>query len=198
MKNEKRSYTLKIYDQALLHFEVSYDAFNDLVVHILSMDETQIHLFPLTMLLEPNEKGLATWLKGRTIPKNRAFVENILETAGLTIHDTLGILDICKRLSVNDSYWLDDGKNEQTFEDLNLFDNQLDETLALVAYTGHTTGQRHKAGLSSEWTLDGQFPKAIRRIDNHLYLFKTGTIRASNSGFEPWSEYFAAQVAECM
>lgn len=69
---------------------------------------------------------------------------------------------------------------------------------AVVAYTGYTPSQKHKAGVSSEWTLGGQFPKAVRRINDRLLLFKTGTSGARNLGKEPYSEYFAAQVAKRM
>lgn len=39
------------------------------------------------------------------IPKNRAFVDEILKTVGLSHNDTKGIIDVCKGLSLNDSYW---------------------------------------------------------------------------------------------
>lgn len=198
MPEESKFYTLKLYDQPLIEFEVRRNTFGELKPIINNIDESNTHLLPLIMVCEPNNKGLKAWLEGRTIPKNRAFVENILETAGLSLDDKLGILDLCKGLSVNDSYWLDDGMSNKSFYELNLFDNQLDETLALVAYTGHSAGQKHKLGLSTEWTLDGQFPKAIRKNKDGLYLYKSGTSGASNSGFEPWSEYFAAQIAEQM
>ncbi len=44
----------------------------------------------------------------------------------------------------------------------------------------------------------GQFPKAVRRINDRLLLFKTGTSGTRNLGKEPYSEYFAAQVAKRM
>ncbi len=46
--------------------------------------------------------------------------------------------DLCKGLSVNDSFWAErDGENLK-FADINLYDNPLDETLAIVAYTGYS------------------------------------------------------------
>lgn len=72
-------------------------------------------------------------MEGRTIPKNRAFVEQILSTAGLTRNDILGILDVSKGLSINDSYWLDDGKSDVTFDGINLFDNRYIDVMPEVA-----------------------------------------------------------------
>ena len=84
----------------------------------------------------------------------------------MNIADTLGIIDLCKGLSVNDSFWVErDGENLK-FADINLYDNPLDETLAIVAYTGYTSSEKHAIGLSSEWTTDGQFPRrgGIRNV----------------------------------
>ena len=119
-------------------------------------------LLPFPLAPEPDNAKLTTWLERRTIPKNREFATQVLAQAGLNIADTLGIIDLCKGLSVNDSFWAErDGENLK-FADINLYDNPLDETLAIVAYTGYTSSEKHAIGLSSEWTTDGQFPKAWR------------------------------------
>ena len=123
-------------------------------------------------------------------------MDRILAQTGVTDDSTFGILDICLGLSVNDAYWVVPHGFDGTWADYNLFENDLDEALALVAYTGYTTSQRHKAGLSSEWTTDGQFPKAWRRVEGELCLYKGGTEGFANSGMEPYSEFFAAQAAE--
>lgn len=151
MTRETKSYELKIYDQSLMRFEAAYDAFGSLKLEITDIDSANAHLLPLNLIVDQDEKSLASWMEGRTIPKNRAFVEQILSTAGLTRNDILGILDVSKGLSINDSYWLDDGKSDVTFDGINLFDNRFDEVLGLVAYTGYTPSQKHKAGVSSEW-----------------------------------------------
>ena len=195
LRNKK--YILKIYDEPLMELNVKIDDFGRFTVSVDCVDESKRQQFPL-LLLEPTAENARLWLQGRTIPKNRKFVDRILETAGLAFNDKIGILDICKGLSVNDAYWLDDGTVNVSFADINLYDNQLDETLALVAYTGYSSSQKHKIGLSTEWTTDGQFAKAWRRIEDNLYLFKAGSEGFANAGMEPYSEYFAAQVAEQM
>lgn len=114
MTRETKSYELKIYDQSLMRFEAAYDAFGSLKLEITDIDSANAHLLPLNLIVDQDEKSLASWMEGRTIPKNRAFVEQILSTAGLTRNDILGILDVSKGLSINDSYWLDDGKSDVT------------------------------------------------------------------------------------
>lgn len=46
--------------------------------------------------------------------------------------------------------------------------------LSLVAYTGVTSSQKRKLGLSAEWTTNGSYPKAWRRVDGELRLYKAG------------------------
>ena len=80
------------------------------------------------------------WLQHRVIPKNRAFVHEILQTIGLSINDTKGIIDVCKGLSLNDSYWIVPENFDGRFADFNLYENRFSQTLSLVAYTGAGTG----------------------------------------------------------
>jgi hypothetical protein len=141
------------------------------------------------------ETALIGWLEGRTIPKNRRFVDQILAQAGLVQGDTLGIINVCRGLAVTDSYWVVPAGDQARWAAFNLFDNELDEALALVAYTGHSTGQHRRLGLSSEWTTHGQYPKAWRRVNGELELYKAGTQGFANAGMEPYSEFFASELA---
>lgn len=198
MRREVKEYVLKIYDTELVRFAAKNDIFGELEIEIKDVNEKSRNLFPMPLIAKTTNDTVKEWLKGRTIPKNRQFVNEILATAGLTYGDTLGIIDVCKGLSINDSFWVDEvGKNQQ-FANINLFENELDEALALVAYTGVNSKQKHDIGLSTEWTMSGQFPKAWRRIDGRLILYKGGTEYFANAGMEPYSEYFASQLANAM
>lgn len=191
-------YILRLYDTPLLEFEASYGEgllAGKVEAHVRWFDESKRALLPFPMAPEPDDTKLTTWLERRTIPKNREFAAQILAQAGLKVSDTLGIIDLCKGLSVNDSFWVErDGENLQ-FADINLYDNPLDETLAIVAYTGYTSSEKHAIGLSSEWTTDGQFPKAWRHTEHGLELWKAGSEGYANAGLEPYSEYLASQLA---
>lgn len=150
MTRSKKEYILKLYNTELIRFTAETDKFGILNVSIQDVNEQFRSLFPMSLVVEITPDAVKEWLKARTIPKNRQFVNEILATVGLTVGDTLGIIDICKGLSVNDSFWVDEVGNEQRYEDINLFTNELDEALAMVAYTGITTSQKHKVGLSTE------------------------------------------------
>lgn len=195
---ERREYVLKLYDTELLHFSAGVSRYGNLYADIIEADEGLRKALPLPLTANLNSDVLLEWMKSRTIPQNRRFVSEILAQAGLTVGDTLGIIDVCKGLAVTDAYWIDHVGGNENWADVNLFDNELDETLALVAYTGYTSSQHKKLGLSSEWTTSGQFPKAWRRIDGELRLYKGGTEGFANAGMEPYSEYFAHQLASAM
>lgn len=135
----KKEYVLKIYDTPLLSFSTEVSALGTRTTKITEINETYRHLFPMPLIYELTGERLENWLESRTIPKNRQFVEQILATAGLAVGDTFGILDVCRGLSVNDSYWIVPRGDAQTYTEANLYENELDETLALVAYTGYTS-----------------------------------------------------------
>ena len=67
-----------------------------------------------------------------------------------------------------------------------------------MAYTG--IGQSDAAFTTSpELTTNGMLPKAWRFIDGEgIYLYKGGTFGAANTGNEPYSEFYASQVAQAM
>lgn len=196
MVNQTKRYELRLYDRTLLVFSAMADTFGNVSLSVLDSDEVARGLFPLPLTRDLGRNSLKEWLDTRVVPKNRRFVDKILAQAGLTPGDTMGIIDVCLGLSINDAYWVVPEGFAGTFADYNLFDNELDEALALTAYTGYTSTQHRRAGLSTEWTTDGQYPKAWRRVDNALLLFKAGTEGYANSGMEPYSEFFAAQAAE--
>ena len=189
-------YHLRLYDDILVTFSLEEKGLEGLVVEVLSYDESKKHLLPINM--ELTAKGIIKWLSNRVIPKNRAFVDEILKTFGLSVNDTKGIIDICLGLSLNDSYWVTPVEFDGKFADYNLFENPFSEALSLVAYTG--VGSAEKAfSTSPEFTTNGMLRKAWRHIENDgIYLYKGGTEGAANTGNEPYSEFYACQVAKAM
>lgn len=192
----EKGYVLRLYDTDLLSFTLSERGIEGLKAQIHSVNEEARALFPLD--LELTDDGLVKWLQRRVIPKNRAYVAEILKTFGLSVNDTKGIIDVCKGLSLNDSYWVVPQGFAGTFAQYNLYENRFSEILSLVAYTG--IGQSDAAFTTSpELTTNGMLPKAWRFIEGEgIYLYKGGTFGAANTGNEPYSEFYASQVAQAM
>ncbi len=190
------TYELRLYDKQLITFTLEERGIAGLVAEILTIDERQKKLFPLD--LELTGEGVVRWLQHRVIPKNRTFVDEILKTLNLSVGNTKGIVDICKGLSLNDSYWIVSKGFDGSFAQYNLYENRFSELLSLVAYTG--IGQSKGVfSTSPELTTNGMLPKAWRLIEGDgIYLYKGGSSGAANTGNEPYSEYYACQVAQAM
>ncbi len=183
---------LKLYDVPLLEFEFIRTVDN--VTLELLNDFGNDKLLPLDCSLD--EKSIYRWLKNRTIPAKRAYASNLLARNGLNEKDTAGIIDICKGLSLNDSYWVVDSAFDGKFEDYNLYDNRFNRMLSFIAFTGYGSYVGSTFRSSPEFTTGGMLAKCWRRIDGDVVLFKTGTEGFANSGMEPYSEFYASQIAQ--
>lgn len=182
---------LRHFDTPLLKFSVTEDS-SDPEIQILWANEGSRQLLPLDM--QPTEEGVRSWLKHRPIPKNRAYVHSFLSKCGLSPNRPIGIIRASKGLSLNDCYWVVEEGFEGTFADNNLYDNNFSRILAQIAFTGYGSSARLVS--SPEFTTNGMLPKCWRRINGKVWLYKGGTSGASNTGNEPYSEFFAAQIAQ--
>ena len=189
------NYILKQFDKPLLKFSATTDT-SEPEIQILWIDEGNRSLLPLDLALTP--EGLSRWLRRRTIPKNRAYVHNLLAKCGLNLNRPLSIINICKGLSLNDCYWVVQEDNDDVFEKVNLYDNPFSNVLAELAFTGYGSSLRSSLFSSPEFTTNGMLRKCWRRIGGKVCLYKGGTEGASNTGFEPYSEFYAAQIAAAM
>ena len=186
-------YELRIYDTTLLSFELSESNLGGYEAKVLKINENKNQ-----MPLDLDTNDIIKWLERRVIPKNRTFVEEILRSFGLTVGNTKGIIDVCKGLSLNDSYWIVPEGFDGLFSKYNLYENRFSEILSLVAYTGITQSDA-AFSTSPELTTNGMLPKAWRFIEGDgIFLYKGGTSGFSNSGREPYSEFYAWQLAAKM
>ncbi len=188
------SYILKYFDTKIINFNLTSDYFEGLSVNITkvySEDEIPIDL-------QFNDYGLIKWLKRRIIPKNRAFVQIFLAKLGLNVNDTKGIIDICKGLSLNDCYWIVDENFTGTFAEYNLYENSFSRILSIIAYTGYGNTTKRSFAFTPELTTNGMLAKCWRRINGKIILYKAGSTGVANTGNEPYSEFYAFQIADAM
>ncbi|MGP1493978.1 MAG: HipA family kinase [Streptobacillus sp.] len=165
---------------------------------ILKIQKENKEIFPIS--LETTEEGLKEWIKTRKVPKNRAFVEKILETLveNENLKHPMDYIKVSFGLSLNDSYWIipDDGK-QYLWENYNLYKNKFSKTLSLVAFTGYNS-QIKDVRISPEYTTNGMLKKCWHQKEDGIYLLKGATEEYSNSGKEHYSEFYSAQVAEIL
>ena len=188
-------YELRQFNNILLKFS-AVESSNTPEIEIVWVNEDKKYLLPIDLFLTSD--GLAKWLKQRTIPKNRAYVQNFLSKCGLSINRPMNIISVSKGLSLNDSYWVVEEGFEGSFDDYNLYENRFSQILAHIAFTGYGSSIRTSLASCPEFTTNGALPKCWRRIDGKIKLFKGGTAGASNTGNEPYSEYYATQIAEIL
>jgi len=190
------SYLVKHNDTTLLRFNLSLDAIAGLSAEIVDVEKASQYLLPLD--LDPTDAGLLQWLKRRVIPRNRAFVQSFLAKLGLNVNDIKGIIDICKGLSLNDCYWVVDEAFQGSFAQYNLYDNRFNRVLSLIAYTGYGDSVRSDFASTPELTTGGMLAKCWRRVRGKIVLYKAGSTGAANTGNEPYSEFYACQIARAM
>lgn len=193
------TYEVRLYDRVLATFEFSTNDFGEVQARGFEFDAAARHLLPLNLASVPDDRELERWLHTRRIPKNRAYVEQILKPFGLSASDTKGIIDISRGASINDAYSVVPEGSGLSFADYNLFDNPFDKVLELIAYTGTIPPEALGAGIPSELSPSGTFPKTWRIVNGKRVLFKgSSAIKAANTGKEPYSEFFSSQVADAM
>ena len=183
--------TLKNKDSNLIDFDLVDSGLNHYSVFI---EKVYDGVFPYGLVV--SNEGLLVWLKRRGIPKNREFVNKILESLGLSYNDLEGILRVGKALSLNDTFWVVERGFKGLFKDYNLYENDFNRAVGLIAYTGN--GYNNSIGTIPELTTHGTLRKAWRNTRNGIYLYKGGTHGFNNGGLEPYSEYYASQIAEAM
>ena len=188
-------YTIKHFDTPLLKFGADENS-NDPNLEIIWIDEENKHLLPLDM--ETTSNSIYRWICHRIIPKNRAYSQNFLSKCGLSINRPMNIISVSKGLSLNDCYWVVEEGFDGTYDRFNLYDNRFSQVLALIAFTGYGSSIRTSLASCPEFTTNGMLPKCWRRVDAKVNLFKGGTMGASNTGNEPYSEFYACQVADAL
>lgn len=187
------NYELRHFDTPLIRFAATEDSSMPQIT-ILWVNEAEKHLLPLDLSLTGD--SVAKWLKSRTIPKNRAYVHNFLSKCHLNLNRPMNIIKVSKGLSLNDCYWVVEEGFSGTFEKYNLYDNRFSRVLALIAFTGYGSSVRSSLASCPEFTTNGMLPKCWRRVAGEIKLYKGGTSGASNTGNEPYCEYYAAQIAK--
>ena len=167
-------------------------------VRVVSVNEAERKFLPLEMHGIASDETLWTWLTRRSVPRNRRNIEELMARIGLNSRNVRGIIELCRGLSLNDVYWVvqDDFCGE--WKDYNLYDNEFSAAIAQMAFSGMGPDFNEHWTSSPEFTTNGMLAKCWRRIGGNVLLYKAGTDGAANTGFEPYSEYYAAQFADAM
>ena len=186
---------LKHRDKELLRFEW----IEPQGVRIVSVGEGNNRYLPLDFKGEVSDENLWKWLSRRVVPRNRRNIDALMAATGLEARNVRGIIGICRGLSLNDVHWVVPNDFKGSWKDCNLYDNEFSQAIALTAFNGMGSAIERLDWISSpEFSTNGMLAKCWRRIDGRVALYKSGTDGAANTGFEPYSEYYASQIAAAM
>ena len=182
-------YNLKLFDDTLLRFDMD----KELNVSNIEICNDDIKLFPEN-LKEVNGETIKFYILNKLIPKNRAYLECLLDAVNIELDDYKAILDYSFGLSLIDAYWIT-RDDKLRYEDFSLFDNEVNKELSLAVFNG-TKITINSTVLSPEFTTNGAIPKCWIKKDDGYYLYKSSTayLGFSNTGFEPYSEYYSCQL----
>lgn len=187
------NYEIRHFDTPVLRFSADDGAESNL--QVLWVTENK-NLLPLDMA-SADKETVSAWLRHRAVPKNRAYVNSLLAAMGLSPNRQMDVIKASKGLSLNDCYWVVEEGFSGTFAKYNLYDNRFSRVLGLIAFTGYGSNQVSGMTSSPEFTTNGMLPKCWRR-EGGIKLFKGGTEGASNTGNEPYSEFYAAEIAKLL
>lgn len=138
-------------------------------------------------------KDFDRFISHRSAPRGREHIQELLTRSGC---NTLqGFLDITHALSLTDSFWVKRVNSELNWSEVSLFRNPFNEVIAHTAFDGGMYGENLSTP-SPEYGTDGTFAKCWIRENNEIKMLKRGSSGARNAGLEPYSEYYASQVAD--
>lgn len=185
---------LKHRDRELLRFEWT----GARGVRVLSVNESERKFLPIDMFGSASDASLWKWISTRTVPRGRKYILSALRQLGIPSDDIRAIVNFSRGLSLNDVYWIVEDGFTGCWKDYNLYENDFSEDVAALALTGLGNAPEDKQTSSPEFSTNGMLRKCWRRVDGEVLLYKGGTEGAINAGYEMYSEYYAAQIAERM
>lgn len=139
---------------------------------------------------------ISLWIENRNYAKHKESLKMWLRQWGIDNVD--GFIEITHCLGLNDTLWVKKYDSSLKWEGVSLYTNDFSDVMEKTAFGNGLNGiEISLTDLTSpEFVSPGSFAKCWRREADGIYLYKTkGTI---GQGLEPYSEYFASQIAEHM
>ena len=165
--------------------------------HLATVTICNVSGFMFDVLVLSNQSTLSDErirqiIKDRKPYMKRANIDALLKSMG--VFDITGYFDVSLGLSLNDTLWLKPEGSTLTWNNVSLYDNDFNEVVSRFAFSGSGLNGLQLKTTSPELGTNGVLPKCWKRVDNEVYLYKGGTSGCSNTGNEPYSEYFASQL----
>lgn len=134
------------------------------------------------------------WCSSRMLTLDRQYAKEILNSIGVaqpvTDRERAAIALSYRCVSLTDIFWVREAGEKVSFEEINLYENHLDNAFVDVALRGRQmTVEKHS--FARDISTNGSFPKAWVRRDGQFWLYKDGGERAVED------ELLASKVCQC-
>lgn len=135
------------------------------------------------------------WCATRTIPRNRKYAKEILNSVNASHDETdrsravTALAHNC--LSLTDIYWTKALYQKNSFEEINLYENYKENRYINTALNGQQVSIESPYLIASTLATQGCFPKAWIETKGQLYLIKGGDTEAVDK------ELLASKIAAC-
>lgn len=139
-------------------------------------------------------ENIDSWVADRSAAKHREHVNKILEMCGGKTKS--GFIALTHCLSLTDTLWVKSSRENVTWKEVNLYENNFDEVVSKLSFDGNGLFGIQMSTTSPELTTDGAYDKCWLNEKDGIHLIKTGSTGARNAGLEPYGEVLASQVFE--
>lgn len=137
-------------------------------------------------------EDIDSWVANRSSAKHRTHVNKILEMCGGKTKS--GFIALTHCLSLTDTLWVKSNRENPSWKDVNLYENNFDEVISRLSFDGNGLFGIQMSTTSPELTTDGAYDKCWLNEKDGIHLIKTGSEGARNAGLEPYGEVLASQV----
>ena len=137
------------------------------------------------------------WLEARAKLNCTNDAKKFLKAIGL--EKEADIIDATHCVSLHDTFWVKRKGSNLSWENISPFRQDYSKVVSTYALEGIYLGNNDKKYFSPVVGTGGSFPHTWKYSPNNIKFIKAGskyTLGGSNSGREPYSEYYASIVSE--
>jgi len=141
--------------------------------------------------------NLAAWIHSRYKFSCARDVRHFFNTIG--IKNEIDFIDIVHCVSLHDTFWVKRTDDDLVWKDISPYTHNYSNIVSTYALDGIIIKDKSKDYFSPVIETGGTFPHTWIWKNNEIHFVKAGskyTIPASNSGREPYSEYYASIIAK--
>lgn len=141
-------------------------------------------------------EDINTWIEKRQAAKHREHLKRLMAECGCLSGE--GFIKFTHAASLNDSFWVKSDSENVCWRDVSLYQNEFDDVISRISFEGTGIYGIEFSTTTPEFSTEGAFEKCWKRENDIIYLYKRGSDGARNSGKEPYSEYYASQIADIL